>query len=198
MNLDQYRAIFLTTTLVLALIAAIPVINATLHFSSGAEAFSELWVLGPNHTISEYPIQMKVGGRGNVILGVRNHLNYPAYYLVKAKLRNEAQPPPDALKDEPSPLPSIYEFRFFLENGKTWETWFNFSVRDASFSEESCLVKTITVNGMPIQMDVTAVLNSVKKGFYYQWFFELWLFDSGTQSLRYHGRFVAIWLNIVQ
>ena len=198
MNLEQYRTIFLTTTLILILIAATPVINATVSFPNGAEAFSELWVLGPNHTIAEYPMQIKVGGGGKVILGVRNHLNYPAYYLVKVKFRNEIQPLPDALKSEPSPLPSLYEFRFFLGNGESWESWFNFTVSGASFSQESCLIKSIIINGTPLSMDVTSRLNPVKEGFYYQFFFELWLYDSATQSLQYHGRFVSIWLNLIK
>jgi len=198
MNLDQYRTIFVATTLVLSLFATTPVIDATVHFSSGAEAFSELWVLGPNRLIADYPTQLKVGGKGSVILGVRNQLNEQAYYLVKVKFRNETQPLPDALKGEPSPLPPLYEFRFFLRNGETWETWFNFSVRDASFSQQSSIIKTIVVNGTPIPMNVTSLLNPVKKGFYYQWFFELWLYDSGTQSLRYHERFVSIWLNLIE
>jgi len=198
MNVDQYRAIFLVATLALISVAAIPIINVTVSFQSGAEAFSELWVLGPNHTIAEYPLQMKVGEVGKIILGVRNHLKYPAYYLLKAKFRNETQPLPDALKSEPSSLPSFYEFRFFLENGETWETWFNFSVRDASFSQQSCVVKRIVVNGVPLSVNVTLLLNPIKKGFYYQFFFELWLYDSATQSFRYHGRFVSIWLNLIQ
>jgi len=198
MNLDQYRAAFLTITLVLALIAAAPIMNVTVSLPSPAEAFSELWVLGSNHTIAEYPLQMKVGSVGRLVLGIRNNMNYPVYYLLKAKFRNETQPFPDAIKGEPSPLPSLYEFRFFLENGKTWETWFNFSIRDASFSQESCLVKSIVVNGTPISMNVTSLLSPVKNGFYYQFFFELWLYDSKTQSLRYHERFVSIWTNIVQ
>ena len=197
MKLNQYRTIFAITTILLVSIMSTPVINTVVRLPNAAEApFSELWVLGLNHTISEYPGPIKVGERRNIILGVRNHLNAPAYYMLKAKFRNETQPFPDALKGESSTLPSLYEFRFFLDNSETWEYWFNFSISSATFSQESCLVNTFLVNDVPLFVNITQRLNPIKKGFYYQLFFELWLYDSTFQSLGYHGRFVSIWLNL--
>jgi len=198
MGLSQYRGALLMMMAVLVLAASIPIINAIVHSPSAVEAYSELWALGPNHTIAEFPLQMKVDEEGKIILGVRNRLNYPANYLLKVKFRNEDQPLPDGTKNEPSPLPSLNEFRFSLENGETWETWLNFTISDALFSTESCLVKTIIINDAPLSVNLASSLNPVKKGFYYQLFFELWLYDSGIENFRYHGRFVSIWLNLIQ
>ena len=116
--------------------------------------------------------------------------------MIRAKFRNETQSFPDALKGESSTLPSLYEFRFFLDNSETRESWFNFSISSATFSHESCLVNTVLVNEVPLSVNVTQRLNPITKRFSYQLFFELWLYDSTFQSFRYHGRFVSIWLHL--
>jgi len=47
-----------------------------------------------------------------------------------------------------------------------------------------------------ISMDSSSGWDLENSGFYYQVFFELWLYDTSLQGFQYHNRFVGIWLNM--
>jgi len=195
-NLEEYRTIFVVTSLTLTLVAAAPTLSIVVPFPRSGERFSELWVLGPNRMAENYPFNVRVDEEYQVFVGVGNHMGSSAYYLVYVKFRNQTQPFPDAQNSMPSPLPAIYEFRGFVADGVTWETPIVFSILGVSRLEDSCLVRRMMINDVVFSVDSSSTWDSENNGFYYQLFFELWLYDVTSQSFQFHNRFVGIWLNV--
>jgi len=196
MNLEDYRTVFAVTSLALVLVAAFPTLSLVVPFPRSAERFSELWVLGPNHMAEDYPFNVRVGEEYRVFVGVGNHMGSSAYYTVYVKLRNQTQPLPNATESMPSPLLPLYELRAFVLDGESWEAPLAFEFLEVSRFENSCLVHRVMINDVVFSVDSPSTRDSENNGFYYQLFFELWLYNVTSQSFRFHNRFVGIWLNV--
>jgi len=190
LKLDEFRILFLVAGLVLTLIAASPALSLISLPRSG-ERFSEFWLLGPEHKAEDYPFNVGNMMQCRIYVGVGNQLGELAYYAVYVKFRNQTQQLPNSKTSEPSPLPPLYEFRFFLSDGKVWEAPLNFAVEG-----NSSLVQNISINGIVFPVNCTSTWNSDRNGFYYQMFFELWLYNMTSSSFQYHNRFVGLWLNM--
>jgi len=195
-NLEDYRTVFAVTSLALVLVAAAPTLSMVVAFPRSTERFSELWVLGPNHMAEDYPFNVRVGEEYRVFVGVGNHMGCSSYYMVYVKFRNQSQPLPDASNSTPSPLPPLYEFRFLIMDGGSWEAPLTFTFLEVTRWEDSCLVRRISINDVVFSVDSPSSWDSENNGFYYQLFFELWLYDMTSRSLQFHNRFVGIWLNM--
>ena len=196
MNLEDYRALFAVATLVLILVAAFPTLSLVVAFPRGGERFSELWVLGPNHMAEGYPFNVRVGEEYRIFVGVGNHMGSSSYYVLYVKFRNQSQPLPDISNSLPSPLAPLFEFRFFVMDGESWEAPLTFAFLEVSGLEDACLVRRMMINDVAFSVDSPSRWDSENNGFYYQLFLELWLYDAMSQSFQFHNRFVGIWLNV--
>jgi len=194
LNLEDYQTVFAVTILGLSLVAASPTIS--LYLPSGGERFSELWVLGPGHMAEDYPFNVVAGEEYGVFVGVGCHMGESTYYVVYAKFRNQTQPLPNATVSEPSPLPPLYEFHAFVEDEGTWEAQVNFTILDVSVGTNSTFVGHLSVNDVVFEVNSTVAWDSEYEGYFYQLFFELWVYDNAVSDLRYHNRYVGIWLNV--
>jgi len=196
MNLEEYRTVFVAGSLVLMLIAAAPTLSLIIAFPGGSERFSELWLLGRNHMMEDYPFNVGVNESYSVFVGVGNHLGGSEYYLVYVKFRNQTQQLPNSTTSEPSPLPPLYEFRFVLSDGEVWEAPLTFAVENVLLQQNFSIVQEVSINGIVFPVNCTSTWDSDRNGFYYQLFFELWLYNITSQKFQYHNRFVGIWLNV--
>ena len=193
---QDYRSVFLAASLVFVLLGASPALSTVISLPRGGERFSELWLLGPNHMAEDYPFNVKVGELYKVHLGVGNHMGESMYYAVYVKFRNQTQPLPNATASMPSLLPVLLDFRAFVGDGETWEKPVVFSVAQASRAGNSSFVDQLVINGRSVWVNSSAVWDVENNGFYYQLFFELWLYDVASQGFGFHSRFVGIWLNM--
>jgi len=134
--------------------------------------------------------------QGPIHVGVGNHMSCSEYYVVYVKFRNQTQPLPNATASEPSSLSPLYEFQFFLADGETWETSVSCIIEDVRFDGNSSFVTGISINDHVFAVDRFSSWNSQQNGFYYQLFFELWLYSGDLQVFQFHDRFVGIWLNM--
>ena len=196
MNLEDYRILFIVATLGLSLVVASPALSAVVPFEGGSERFSELWLLGPWHMAEGYPFDVGVNETYSVFVGVGNHMGSSEYYRVYVKFRNSSQPLPDIDNAVPSSLLALYEFRFFVGNGETWESLLNFGFEDVFLDGDSVFVGGVVINGVVFGVDSSASWDSEYSGFYFQLFFELWRYDLTSQRFEYHNRFVGLWLNM--
>jgi len=194
MNLEECKTVFAVAFLGLILVAAFPTIS--LYLPSGGEQFSELWVLGPDHMAEDYPFNVVVGEEYRVFVGVGCHMGEPAYYVVYVKFRNQSQPLPNASVSSPSPLAPLYEFQAFVEDDGSWEEQVNFTLLDFSVGSNCTFVGHLSVNDVVFEGNRKATWDSGYKGFFYQFFFELWKYDDAVSRFQYHNRFVGIWLNM--
>jgi len=196
MDLEEYRTSFMVATLVLALVAASPALSVVLPFRGGSERFSEIWLLGPGHMVGDYPFNVTVGHTYSVFVGVGNHMGCSEYYVVYVKFRNRTQPLPDADGYIPSSLPSLYEFRFFVADCEIWESPLVFAFLNVSLQHDSMFVGNISINGVAFSVNCSSTWDSENNVFYYQLFFELWMYDYASSSLRYNDHIVGLWLNM--
>jgi len=198
MNVEVHRGWFIAGSLALMLTAATPALALFIRLPNGSERFSELWLLGPSHKAEDYPFNVRVNETYSIYAGVGNRLGYSAYYMVYVKFRNQTQPLPIDSNATPSTLHTLYEFNFFIRDGEVWETLLNFKILDAESSNESMSVNNLSINEIPSGVDSLSVWDEARNGFYYQLFFELWLYNMTSQHFQYHNRFVGIWLNVTR
>jgi len=195
MTLDEYRTLFITVFMALILIAASPTLGFVLTFPGG-ERFSELWILGPGHMAEDYPFNVRVGREYSVFVGVGCHMGGSTYYAVYVKFRNQTQPLPNATAKVASSLPPLYEFQVFIPDGLTWESQMNFTISGAVRHGNLTFVRYLSINDIVFEVNSTTVRDSEYRGYFYQLFFELWMYDTAVSGFQYHNRFVGLWLNV--
>ncbi len=195
LTLEDFGTIFLLVSFLGSLAFSYPAWVYALPLRSG-ERFSELYILGSGHMAEDYPFNVKAGETYRIYLGIGNHMGSSAYYCLQVKLRNQTEPLPNSTMSQPSPLPSLYEYRIFLSDGGVWETMFSFSFNDLSFLGNTCSVESLRVDSLDFSISKTASWNLENKGYYLELFFELWIYDPESNGFSYHNRFVGLWLNM--
>jgi uncharacterized membrane protein len=206
LKLTEFRILFLIVALVLALIAASPALSL-ISLTSDGERFSELWLLGPEHKAENYPFNVSVNEEYNIYVGVGNQLDALAYYAVYVKLSNQTNLLPNSTAAEPGLLPPLYEFSFALSDGQVWEAPLTFSVdyvfiqrnvtlNNVSIIQQLATLNTISINGNTFPVNYTSIWDPDKNGFYFQIFFELWLYNVNSSNFEYHNRAVRLLLNM--
>ena len=195
MNFKKLRNLYLFSCIVLCLIFLSPTLAMIIPLPEGQE-FSELWILGSTHMMEDYPFNVSIGSNYQVFLGVGNQMGGLEYYLVQVKLRNQSESMPDSSIGVPSELPAKYEYQLFLRDNSTWETEFTFSFRDVSLKGSIGRISTIVINGYALNVDKIATRDESDGGFYYELFFELWIYNATISGFQFHNRYAGFWVRI--
>jgi len=195
MSLEDFKLLYVLSCLGLGLIILSPTLAMVVKLPSG-ERFSELWLLGSGHMAEDYPFNVAEGQACKVYLGIGNHMGGLEYYKVYVKFRNQTEHLPDALNGTPSILDPVLEYRMFLRENEVWEREVLFSFEGISFDGNFCKVSSLVVDGCMLNVDKSAVWDEENHGFYFQLFFELWVYNNTLADFQYHNRFVWIWLNM--
>ncbi len=189
MHLENYRIVFIAIGLIGILLFAAPTIGLLVTPPSG-EQFSELYILGPNHKLEDFPFNIKAGLPYTVYLGESNQIGASSYYTCFVKLRNGTDPLPNATSGTPSSVRALYEYTPFIKNGGSWETPLTFQFNSLSFTDDTSHLSSVTINGIDFPVNKEAGWNSDKAGYYYGIFVELWIYNSTLRTDQYHNRFV--------
>lgn len=72
----------------------------------------------------------------------------------------------------------------------------SFSVIEASRVGDSFTVRRIAINDAVVVVVCSSQWDSANSGFFYQLFFELWMYDETSSNVRYQNRSVGVWLNM--
>jgi hypothetical protein len=224
MDPQQHKALFLMVASLLALLVASPLLQKVLVYPQ-TEFFTELWLLGPQHTAENYPHNITSGKTYSVFLGVTNQLGSCAYYIIDVKFRNLTQSGPDSFNHTCSSLEPLYRRHFFVPNKETWELPLTFSL---AYSFDQVIrtfyrnVSSVDSNGnLTYQLvpynatvdranfnylrlnDATLNLQGLSSDynpqtseFFGNLIFELWIYDAKTNNHVYHERYVDLKLNM--
>jgi hypothetical protein len=194
-NFGNAKLVYVFSCVVLSLIILSPTLAEVVTFPSG-EQFSELWILGPNRMAEGYPFNVSAGEAYKVYLGVGNHMGDLNYYRVYVKFRNQSEPLPNSTAGLPSPLEPVFEYNVFLRDNATWEKEFSFSFEGVSFEGNVSRVSKVLVGGYAVDVNKIAVWNETNNVFYYQLFFELWIYNATVSGFQFHNRWVGFRLNM--
>ncbi|MCW4003650.1 MAG: DUF1616 domain-containing protein [Candidatus Bathyarchaeota archaeon] len=195
MNFGDVKLVYVASCFVLGLLILSPALVEIVSFPVG-ERFSELWLLGRGGLAEDYPFVVSEGVAYKIFLGVSNHLGGSSYYRVLVKFRSEFEPLPNSTVGSPSPLEPVFQYDLFLGDNETWERELNFSFSDVLFDGFTCRVSDILIENYAVGVDKVVVWNETGKGFYYQLFFELWVYNSTFSGFQFHNRWVGLWLNM--
>ncbi|MGA2682199.1 MAG: DUF1616 domain-containing protein [Candidatus Bathyarchaeia archaeon] len=196
-RLKNVRTVLVTIGLIGVLLFASPTISLLVKTPSGLK-FSELYVLGPNHTFGNLPFNIVADVNYSVYLGVVNQMGSSCYYRSYVKIGNETGSLPNATLGTPSSLPALYEYNSLLVDGETWETPLTFEVNGLSFSGGISSIAGVTINGLEFPVNLTSAWDSKNSGYYYYLLVELWLFNSELDIPQYDNRYVSLFLNMTQ
>jgi hypothetical protein len=188
---SRFRISLVVCTVAVALFVASPGIQQMLVFPQSS-FFSELALLGPQHTASAYPSDIAVNQTYNVYLDVTNHLGHQAYYMVQVKLLNQTQ------FEASASVPSFDNVTFFAADKQTWDVPITFSF-DYIPNENLTQVNMhqITFNSNPYDAQGnTFAWDTQRNGSFGYLVFELWLYNGATGSFENNGRSVDLVLNM--
>ena len=197
MKLEGYKLVFVAVGLIGVLLIASPALGVVIRFPGG-EQFSELYLLGPDHMMENYPFNIVTGQNYSVYVGVGNHLGSSAYYVLYVKFSNHTDLLPNATAGTPSILQPLYEYRFSIPDSMNWESLLNFSVSNASISGNNSQINTLQINGAAFNVDKPAMWDSNSTTFTYRLLFELWIYNSQSDAILYNDRFVDLQLNLTR
>jgi hypothetical protein len=200
MNLQEYKALFVIVTAVLALLVASPALQRVLVYPQ-TEFFTELALLGPGGTAENYPFNITRGVNYAVSLWVANHLGQCAYYLVEVKFRNQTQSAPDSFNFTASGLPSLCNITAFVADKESWELplVFSFNYNESSYNATLAQVSfsSVVLNGAVLDLGGhSSVWDQQSSRFYGNLFFELWIYNDTVGAFTYHERYVDLKLNM--
>ena len=195
LKLEDCGTIFLLLSFLGALLISWPALAFVFPARVG-ERFSALYVLGPNRMAEDYPFNVKENEEYGIYLGIENHMGSSAYYVLYVKLRSPDEPLPNSTAGIPSPLPDLYEYRVILGDGEVWETPLGFSFQGISVNGNTCRAETLSLEGSDLNVGKTTSWDSENNGYFYELFFELWIWDVASKDFSFHNRFVGIWLNM--
>ena len=195
MNFQNAKLFYVVSCVALCLVILSPTLAAVVTFPEG-EKFSELWILGPNHMFEGYSFNVAAGELHKVYLGVSNQMGDLNYYRVYVKFGNESELLPNSTAGLPSPLEPVFEYNVFLRNNETWEKELAFSFEGVSFEGNVSRVSKVLVGSYAVDVNKIAVWNETDNGFYYQLFFELWIYNATVPGFQFHNRWVGFWLNM--
>ena len=197
MKLADYRIVFVAFGLIGVLLIATPALSRLISLPGEAQ-FSELYLLGPGNVAANYPSNIDVGPNYSVYVGVGNQLGSSAYYVLYVKFGNETDQKPNEALRTPSSLQPLYEYRFSLQSGMSWENLLTFSIPSASISGNNSRVNTLRINGITFNVDKPASRDPKSNTFGYQLIFELWLYNPQNGSISFNNRFVDLQLNLTK
>lgn len=197
MSLGSLKVLYLVVCLILGIAILSPTLTGYVILPHG-EAFSELWILGPNRLAEDYPFNVTANRVYRVYLGVADHMGDLEDYRVYVKLRNLTDSIPDVVNGTPSSLSPLGEYRVFLDENGIWEEIVDFSFEGISFDGNFSRISKLVLGNYVFYVDKTIVWDDENQGFYCQLIFELWRYNMTFSGFQFHNRFVGVWLNVTQ
>lgn len=148
-----------------------------------------MWVL--NEYRKAPTSQMTVSNNTSYLLyiGVENKMGRAEYCKILVKFRNLSMPIPSTANSTSAPLNSTLNFRFFLAKDEKWETNFEFKIM-GNETEGSFIIHNIEINGQLYEINLKSDWSEEFEGYYYQFIFELWLFNE-TREFSFSGVWVT-------
>jgi hypothetical protein len=191
MNLQHYKYAILFIGFIGALLIPIPLISSILP-SPQSEAFSELYLFGPQHSAANYPSSIGINEETSLFVGVTNDMGSFQYYMLEFKLANKTDPLPDSTTATPSTIQPFLTQRVLIQDGKTEEYPIHLKITNASLSSNKAIISNIEINGLSFDVNKPCERANQTDTFSYKLIIELWIYNAQTQAFEYHNRYVSL------
>ena len=152
--------------------------------------FSSIYLLGQNGILENLPYIVRIDQTYSLYLGVQNNRDSISYYSVHVKLRNQTDLLTDVTGHDDS-LQAIYEYYFALSPNKNWEAPFSFLINSVAKHDSTSFVDGISINDVDLIVNKQIVQNNLES-FNLGFIFELWIFDSTTNTFQFDDRFINL------
>lgn len=86
MNKQTYRGKVLSIILILAILGAVGMLGYIIATPNMGERFTDFYILGLSGKAEDYPRQISLGEKGEVIIGITNHEHGTMNYWVEVKI----------------------------------------------------------------------------------------------------------------
>jgi uncharacterized membrane protein len=163
---------------------------------SEGEAFSELFLLGPEEMAQDLPFNIEANKDYTIHIGIGNHKGTSTHYTCYVILRNQTDSLPNETKRTHTSLPPLYEYQIVLQDEEKWTAPLTFSLSNSQITNNQTMLEAITINNITFNVQKITEFDQENKGYYYQLLLELWAFNPKTGSHEYQNRFVYFWLKI--
>jgi hypothetical protein len=195
------KTLVLVGGLILLLIVTVAAISN--FWPQSEEKFIEIGLLGKDkkaegYFVNDYP-SLNIGNQVNWYLYLHNQMTNSQFIQVKVKLLNSTMKAANDISHQPSPVASVVEIPELLNVNSTQLIPFTWSIDSAIPQDGSIVIKSITVNGQTIDVEIPAVTNSS-----FNIVFELWVYDQSSQTYQFgwesgkgfHSASVSMWFNL--
>jgi len=171
---------------------------------SYTDQFFSMWIVGRNGFTSNYfpnnNPNLIPGEQVNWTIGVYNHMSALEYVVVRVKLLNSTQIPPNEQTGSPSPVSEVVEFARILVNNQTWTMSFPWIIADTTTANGAVLITRLSINGTTISGNLARAYGGV--GF--RFVFELWFYDQTSNDLAFswttptstYSVWTQLWFNV--
>jgi hypothetical protein len=189
LQINNYRKIFIVISLIGVLLIASPTLSVLLKTPSN-DPLSEIYFLGPKLTQDSIPSNIIDGHKYMIYIGAGNEMGSTAYYRINLKVGSENETLPNRNLKKPSSLPTLYEYKFFLENEKDWQAPLIFSV--AGFKNNSMYNGVFNINGIEYGLDKSIKWEYQGNQLHTYLIAELWIFNETTGAFEYNNQYLSI------
>jgi len=158
-------------------------------FTPQKKSLFHAWILGPDGSILGPVLAIASNQSYSITLGVQNSMGYVEYCKLKVKFRN-VQFDNRPSVDVSMPSLEVTNFQFFLLDNETWTKDVRFRVE--STTEGSILrIRGIEIDNSYFTSNLTSSFDSNRNGFFWQFRFELWAFNTSSNDFYFTNTWVS-------
>jgi len=149
-----------------------------------------LWILNEYHKAPQSQMTVTTNESYLLYIGTENMMGQAEYCQILVKFRNMSMPIPSTANLTSTPTDPILSYNFFLAKDNEWEEKFEFQIIGEE-NESSFLFYGIEINNKIHETRLKSDWSEGLQGYYYQFIFELWLFNEITTEFSFSGVWVT-------
>jgi hypothetical protein len=192
---ERLKLFFISVGLIGLLLFASPTIALFIE-TSGETPITQLYILGPSMTPTNYPSKIDIGQNYSFYANLENNLGESGYYILYVRLTNSTDNLPKDSSDVSHQIEPLYEYRFSLQSNHNWQNLMTFSISSGSKTGNESLINVININDLAYRVEKSSTLGSSNDKFAYHLLFDLWRYNFATNSFQYDNRCVSLGLNL--
>jgi hypothetical protein len=151
--------------------------------------FFQAWIIGPNGLIPEPVLMVSPSQTHSMSLGVQNTMGDIEYCNLTTKFQSMPLANSSLTNVSTSSI-DLTNFRFLILGNEIWTRNVNFRV-DSTVVDNTIIVRGIELDNSYFTTNLTSIFDSVRNGFFWQFRFELWAFNTSSNDFYFTNTLVS-------